>query len=83
MRIRADLLRLQDSTAQIRVRGAMVLLVVRGLPALLYRGLLGGRGTASANPFAAEEPELRLALCTQDCGATGPASRPSPMATTC
>ena len=27
MRIRADLLRLQDTTAQIRVRGALVLLV--------------------------------------------------------
>jgi hypothetical protein len=77
--IRKDLIRLQDTTAQIRVRGAVVLLVgfaaiaegldallestsnvimvpvflaalvaARGLPALLYRGLLDNRRIAIA-----------------------------------
>src|SRR6201989_3302505 len=47
MRIPADLLRLQDTTAQIRVRGAMVLLV--GFAAIAQRlGLGAGLGTLAA-----------------------------------
>jgi hypothetical protein len=47
MRIEDVMARLADTTAQIRIRGVVLLiialLVVRGLPALLYRGELGSR----------------------------------------
>src|SRR3954454_20172203 len=69
MRIRADLLRLQDTTAQIRVRGAMVLLVALaaiaeslGLEAILGAFAAG----AIPNPLDSEEtmthPQFRLKL---------------------
>src|SRR5436190_1173175 len=58
MTISVNLRRLQDTTAQIRVRGAMVLLIVplflaalvavRGIPALLYRRVIDGRQTLVA-----------------------------------
>src|ERR671924_96054 len=106
MRVRSDLLRLQDTTAQIRIRAAIVLfvgfaavaeelglevilgtfvakasnlamvpvflaalLVVRGLPALLYRGALDSRRTlvagilqATSLPFIVAASAIGLEL---------------------
>jgi Kef-type K+ transport system membrane component KefB len=66
MRIRADLLRLQDTTAQIRVRGALVLLV--GFAAAAQQlGLEVILGTFAAGAI--------LALADPDRGMTHPAFR--------
>ena len=64
MRIRADLLRLQDTTAQIRVRGAMVLLVAfaaiaeaLGLEAIL--GAFAAEASGAALPAVDRDPLRR------------------------
>ncbi len=69
--------RLQDTTAQIRIRGAFMLLV-RGLPALLYRPLIGTRrsliagllqATSLSFIVAASQIGLDLHLITKASGA--------------
>jgi Kef-type K+ transport system membrane component KefB len=69
MRIRADLLRLQDTTAQIRVRGAMVLLVAfaaiaesLGLEAILGAFAAGAILTLLDSDQAMTHPQFRLKL---------------------
>lgn len=66
-RLEPVLRRLQDSSAQIRVRGA--LLLARGLPALLYRPLVGTRGAVTAGllqatslPFIVAAAEIGMKL---------------------
>jgi hypothetical protein len=54
MKIRADLLRLQDTTAQIRVRGAMVLLV----------GLLPSPSRSGSRRSSAPSPPARSSPCS-------------------
>lgn len=68
-RIRADLLRLQDTTAQIRVRGAMVLLVAfaaiaeaLGLEAILGAFAAGAILTLLDADRAMTHPQLRVKL---------------------
>src|SRR4029078_543843 len=69
MRIRADLLRLQDTTAQIRVRGAMVLLVgfvgmaeSLGLEAILGAFAAGAILTLLDTDQAMTHPQFRRKL---------------------
>jgi Kef-type K+ transport system membrane component KefB len=69
MRIRADLLRLQDTTAQIRVRGAMVLLVgfaaiaeSLGLEAILGAFAAGAILTLLDGDEVMTHPQFRLKL---------------------
>src|SRR3954470_11551559 len=69
MRIRADLLRLQDTTAQIRVRGAMVLLVgfaavaqTLGLEAILGAFAAGAILTLLDSDQSMTHPEFRRKL---------------------
>jgi Kef-type K+ transport system membrane component KefB len=69
MRIRADLLRLQDTTAQIRVRGAMVLLVgfaaiaqSLGLEAILGTFMAGAIVTLLDGDQAMTHPQFRRKL---------------------
>ena len=69
MRIRADLLRLQDTTAQIRVRGAMVLLVAfaaiaraLGLEAILGAFAAGAILTLLDQDQAMTHPQFRRKL---------------------
>jgi Kef-type K+ transport system membrane component KefB len=69
MRIRADLLRLQDTTAQIRVRGAMVLLVgfaaiaqSLGLEAILGTFMAGAILTLLDGDRAMTHPQFRRKL---------------------
>jgi len=69
MRIRDDLLRLQDTTAQIRVRGAMVLLVAfaaiaesLGLEAILGAFAAGAILTLLDQDRAMTHPQFRLKL---------------------
>ncbi|WP_028066735.1 cation:proton antiporter [Solirubrobacter soli] len=69
MRIRADLLRLQDTTAQIRVRGAMVLLVgfaaiaeALGLEAILGAFAAGAVLTLLDTDEVMSHPQFRLKL---------------------
>jgi Kef-type K+ transport system membrane component KefB len=69
MRIRADLLRLQDTTAQIRVRGAMVLLIAfaaiaeqLGLEAILGTFAAGAILTLLDQDRVMTHPQFRLKL---------------------
>ena len=69
MRIRADLLRLQDTTAQIRVRGAMVLLVgfaavaeALGLEVILGAFMAGAVLSLVDRDEVMTHPEFRLKL---------------------
>src|SRR3954470_10615548 len=69
MRIRADLLRLQDTTAQIRVRGAMVLLIAfaaiaqqLGLEAILGTFAAGAMLTLADRDQVMTHPQFRRKL---------------------